>query len=135
MLRGLLVTLILAACPLFAETNCDRPNNVVRIDSGNKRLFVVGKGDQIATATKARDFLKPLAKYVLRCQPSWATDWNASVFAEPTLALYKTEIEDRNPNDARKWADSYIGEYNRRDQKLFIHPLSPKDKKWIHVAE
>ena len=135
MLKGLLLTLTFAVCPLLAQSNCDYPNNVTRIDSGNRRLFAIGRADQIATPTKARSFLRPLVKYVSRCQPRWVTEWNVSIFTEPTLALYKTEIENRSSGDARKWADSYIGEYNSRNQKLLLHPISPTDKKWIDIAE
>ena len=124
-----------AVCPLFAQSICEHPSNVVRIDSENKRLFAIGTGDKIATPIKARTFLKPLAKYVSNCQPSWGKDWNVSIFTEPTLALYKTEIENRSPSEAQKWAHSYIGEYSSQTQKLFLQPLSPKDKRWIHVAE
>jgi hypothetical protein len=135
MLKALLLTILLTVRSLFAQSNCNHPSNVVRVDDENKRIFAIGSGNQIATPTKARAFLKPLAKYVSKCQPSWVADWNVSIFTEPTLALYKTEIENRSLNDTQNWASSYIGEYNSRDQNLVLHPLSPKNKKWLHVAE
>jgi hypothetical protein len=131
-----LLTLLLMSSPVvvLAQLDCNHPENVARIDLQAKRLFALGTEDQIATPTDARGFLKPLANYVLRCQSRWANEWSISIFTERGFALYKTEIQNPVPNAAQKWADSYIGEYSRRDQKLVLHPLSPKDKKWIRIA-
>ena len=132
--KALLLTLALIRSPLLAQSNCDQPGNVARIDAQGRRLFAVGVEDQIATPTNARGFLKPLANYVSRCQSGWGKHWNISIFTESDLALYKTELESRSQRDAQRWGRSYIGEYSSGNQKLVLNPLSPKAKKWIRVG-
>jgi hypothetical protein len=44
-------------------------------------------------------------------------------------------LSTENSSGPPQWADSYIGEYHSRDQKLFIQPLSPQKKKWLTIAK
>lgn len=130
---ALLLTLFINS-PLLAQHQCEQPSNVTRLDSRSKRLFAIGSENDIKTAANARGFLKSLANYISRCQSGWEKDWNVSIFADRRFAAYKTELESRSPHDTREWADAYIGEYSRSDQKLTLHPMSAKAKKWMRVS-
>ena len=129
----LLLTLGMAS-PSLAQGNCHQPSNVARIDTRSKRLFAIGSENEIQTPAKALTFLKPLAKYISSCQSGWKKDWSVSIFADRKFAQYKTEIGSPNPQETREWADAYLGEYSRGNQRLELHPLSPRAKKWIRVS-
>ncbi|HEX3323128.1 MAG TPA: hypothetical protein VHR84_20665 [Terriglobales bacterium] len=132
--KSIVVMMLFATCPVFAQSTCEHRSNVVRVDSENKRLFVIATEDEIATPNKARTFLKPFAKYVLTCQPGWDNHWNVSIFTQPTLALYKSEIESQSASEVERWTNSYIAEYSSQNQKLVIAPLSLHKKRWMRVA-
>lgn len=129
-----LILTLLVASPLLAQANCDRPSNVALLDSRNKRLFAIGSENDIQTAAHARVFLKPLANYISSCQSGWEKDWSVSIFADRKFVQCKTELGSPNPQAAQEWANAYIGEYTRRNERLLQHPLSPKAKKRIRVS-
>lgn len=120
-----------------AEEQCLKVKSaqIVRVDDRSKRVFVRIKPDQISTQRKARSVLLPLQEKITACYPHFGKEWNASFFSDERYADYKTEFIDKPSNIAiADWRDHYIGEYDRKRQKMTLYPTLPKLVKYFTVA-
>jgi hypothetical protein len=96
---------------------------------------VVINPDQISTQRKAGSVLLSLQEKITACYPHFGKEWNASFFSDERYADNKTEFIDKPSNIAiSDWSDHYIGEYDRKKQKMTLYPLLPKLVKHFPVA-
>lgn len=118
-----------------AEEQCSKVKSalIVRVDDRAKRVFVQIKPDQISTQRKARSVLLSLQEKITACYPHFGKDWNASFFSEGNYAVYKSELGD-TPSIVGGWRGHYIGEYDRKKQKMTLYPTSPERVKYFTVA-
>jgi hypothetical protein len=118
-----------------AEEQCSKVKSaqIVRVDDRSKRVFVRIKPDQISTQRKAKIVLLSLQEKITACYSHFGKDWNASFFSEKEYAVYKSELGD-NPSIVDGWRDHYIGEYDRKTQKMTLYPTSPERVKYFTVA-
>jgi hypothetical protein len=120
-----------------AEEQCSKVKSaqIVRVDDRSKRVFVVINPDQISTQRRARSVLLSLQEKITACYPHFGKEWNASFFTDERYADYKTEFIDKPSNvSIPDWSDRYIGEYDRKKQKMTLYPLLPKLVKHFPVA-
>jgi hypothetical protein len=120
-----------------AEEQCSKVKSaqIVRVDEKSKRVFVQIKPDQISTQRKAKSVLLSLQEKITACYPYFEKEWNASFFSDEKYADYKTEFIDKPSNVAiADLSGHYIGEYDRKKQKLTQYPLLPKLVKHFTVA-
>ena len=107
---------------------------VVRFDDAGKRVFVWAHEKEIATTRKAQSFFQSLQQTVEKCRPSWGKDWSVSVFSETVYAGYKDEPQLQEFLKDGRWSRAYVGEYDRRSQKLTLNPQDPKKVRSLQVA-
>ena len=120
-----------------AEEQCSKVKSpqIVRVDDRSKRVFVQIKTDQISTQRKAKSVLLSLQAKITACYPHFGKEWNANFFSDEKHADYKTEFIDKPSNIAiADWSDHYIGEYDRKTQKMTLYPLLPKLVKHFTVV-
>ena len=120
-----------------AEEQCSKVKSaqIVRVDDRSKRVFVRITPDQISTQRKAKSVLLSLQAKITACYPHFGKEWNASFFSDEKHADYKTEFIDKPSSIAiADWSDHYIGEYDRKKQKLTLYPNLPKLVKHFTVA-
>jgi hypothetical protein len=120
-----------------AEEQCSKVKSpqIVRVDERSNRVFVRIKPDQISTQQKAKSVLLSLQEKITACYPHFGKEWNVSFFSDEKYADYKTEFIDKPSNIAiADWSDHYIGEYDRKKQKLTLYPILPKPVKHFTVA-
>jgi hypothetical protein len=138
-MKAIALLLLLATLHGFgasqADEQCSKVNSalIVRVDDRSKRVFVQIKPDQISTQRKARSVLLSLQEKITACYPHFGKDWNASFFSEGKYAVYKSELGD-NPSIVGGWRGHYIGEYDRKNQKMTLYPTSPERVKYFTVA-
>jgi hypothetical protein len=134
------IALLLLLAPLQglgasqAEEQCSKVKSaqIVRVDDRSKRVFVRIRPDQISTMRKARSVLLSLQEKITTCYPHFGKDWNASFFSDERHADYKTEFIDKPSSiSIADWSDHYIGEYERKKQRLTLYPMAPKLMKYF----
>jgi hypothetical protein len=140
-MKAIALLLLLATLHGFgasqADEQCSKVNSalIVRVDDRSKRVFVQIKPDQISTQRKAKSVLLSLQEKITACYPRFGKEWNASFFSDEKHADYKTEFINEPSNIAiADWNDHYIGEYDRKKQKLTLYPLLPKLVKHFTVV-
>ena len=118
-----------------AEEQCSKVKSaqIVRVDDRSKRVFVQIKPDQISTQRKAKSVLLSLQEKITACYPHFGKEWNASFFSDEKYAVYKSEFGDK-PSVIGGWSDHYVGEYDRKKQKMTLYPTVPKLVKHFTVA-
>jgi len=118
-----------------AEEQCSKVKSaqIVRVDDRSKRVFVLIKPDQISTQGKAKSVLLSLQEKITACYPHFGKEWNASFFSDKKYAVYTSEFGD-NPSVIDGWSDHYVGEYDRKKQKMTLYPTVPKLVKHFTVA-
>jgi hypothetical protein len=118
-----------------AEDQCSKVKSaqIVRVDDRSKRVFVQIKPDQISTQRKAKSVLLSLQEKITACYPHFGKEWNASFFSDEKYAVYKSEFGD-NPSVIGGWRGHYVGEYDRKEQKMTVYPTLPKLVKHFTVA-
>lgn|GEM_PF-4951281 len=102
---------------------------VVRIDEDSKRVFMQMQLEQISTPRKARSILRSVQDLVEKCRSSWGNTWSVSFFIESKYAGYKDEPQILDSIANGNWAQSYIGEYDRKSNKLTLNPSVPRKLK------
>jgi hypothetical protein len=120
-----------------AEEQCSKIKSVqiVRVNDRAKRVFVQIKPDQISTQRKAKSVLLSLQEKITACYPHFGKEWSASFFSDERYADYKTEFIDKASDiTISDWSDHYIGEYDRKKQKITLYPTNPKLVKHYLVA-
>jgi hypothetical protein len=133
----LLLTPIQGLSDIQAEDQCSKVKSaqIVRVDDRSKRVFTQIKPDQISTQRKARSVLISLQEKMTACYPHFGKEWNASFFSDEKYADYKTEFIDKPSNiSIADWADHYIGEYDRKKQRLTLYPTAPKLMKYFTIV-
>jgi hypothetical protein len=110
-----------------AEEQCSKVKSalIVRVDEGSKRVFLQINPDQISTQRKAKSVLLSLQEKITACYPHFGKDWTASFFSDKKYAVYKSEFGDA-PSIIDGWSDHYVGEYDRKEQKMTLYPTLPK---------
>jgi hypothetical protein len=100
---------------------------IVRVNDKAKRVFVLINPDQISTQRNAKSVLLSLQEKITACYPHFGKEWNASFFSDERYADYTTEFIDK-PSDIAisDWSDHYIGEYDRKKQKMTLYPTKPR---------
>jgi hypothetical protein len=120
-----------------AEEQCLKVKSaqIVRVDDRSKRVFVQITPGQISTQRKAKPVLLSLQEKISACYPHFGKEWNASFFSDERYADYKTDFIDKSSSvSIADWPDHYIGEYDRKKQKMTLYPLLPKLMKHFTVA-
>jgi|SRR5262245_53277063 len=120
-----------------AEEQCSKVKSaqIVRVDDRSKRVFARIKPDQISTQRKAKSVLLSLQEKITACYPHFGKEWNASFFSDEKYADYKTEFIDKPSNiSIADWADHYVGEYDRKKQRLTLYPTDPKLMKYFTIV-
>ena len=117
-----------------AETcKSDDAAKIVQIDERNERAFVVTSPDKINTVTKARKVLLAVQETLKQCRPKWGNTWSVSFFSDPKYAGYKHEDNMKPFVRDGSWSSAYLGEYERVEGKLTLHPADPKRIKFLKV--
>jgi hypothetical protein len=106
---------------------------IVRLDDRSQRVFIEGRSDQIDTSAKARKILFAVQDSLRDCRPTWK-DWSVSFFAERKFAGYKTEPELETSVQDGSWSRAYVGEYDRKKQRLVLNPSDPKKLKFLNIT-
>lgn len=106
---------------------------VVQIDERNERIFVVTSPDKINTVAKARKVLFALQETLRQCRPQWKRSWSVSFFSDSKYAGYKHDDNLQTFVRDGSWARAYLGEYERVEGKLTLHPAEPKRIKFLKV--
>jgi hypothetical protein len=120
-----------------AEEKCSKVKSaqIVRVDDRSKRFFVRIRPDQISTKRKAGSVLLSLQEKITACYPHLGKEWSASFFSDERYADYKTEFIDKPSSiSIADWSDHYIGEYERKKQRLTLYPMAPKLMKYFTIV-
>jgi len=110
-----------------------KSGRIVRVDDRSKRVFVQINPDRISTQRKAKLVLLSLQERISACYPQFGKEWAVSFFSDEKYAVYKSELGD-NPSIVGGWSDHYLGEYDRKEQKMTLYPTSPKLVKYFTVV-
>ena len=89
--------------------------------------------DRINTVAKARKVLLSLQETLKQCRPKWGRTWSVSFFSDPTYAGYKHDDNMQPFVRDGSWSRAYLGEYERVEGKLTLHPADPKRLKFLKV--
>lgn len=111
----------------------DEAAKIVQVDERNERVFVVTSLDKINTAAKARKVLLSVQQTLKQCRPGWRNTWSASFFSDPKYAGYKHDDNMKPFVRNGSWSRAYLGEYERVEGKLTLHPADPKNLKFLKV--
>ena len=140
-MKAIALLLLLAPVQGLSESQAEeqclkiKSAQIVRVDDRSKRVFVRITPDQISTQRKAKSVLLSLQEKITACYPHFGKEWNASFFSDERYADYKTEFIDKPSNiSIPDWSDHYIGEYDRKKQKMTLFPTVPKLVKHFTVA-
>ena len=130
----LVVSVLTAAAQTHPETcKSDDSGNIVQIDERNERIFVVTSLDKINTVAKARKVLFALQKTLKECRSNWGNTWSVSFFSDAKHAGYKHEDNMKPFVRDGSWSRAYLGEYERMEGKLTLHPADPNRIKFLKV--
>jgi hypothetical protein len=128
------VSLATAAGQALAETcKSDDSTKIVHVDDRNERVFVVTSLERINTVVKARKVLLSLQQTLKQCRPAWGRTWSVSFFSDPTYAGYKHDDNMQPFVRDGSWSRAYLGEYERVEGKLTLHPAEPHRLKFLKV--
>ena len=111
----------------------DDAANIVQIDERNERVFVVTSLDTINTAARARKVLLSLQKTLKQCRATWGNTWSVSFFSDRKYAGYKHDDNMKPFVRDGSWSRAYLGEYERAEGKLTLHPADPNRLKFLKV--
>jgi hypothetical protein len=111
------------AAPPDADLNCVEGvlgrDSLVRIDQGNKRLFVVMK----KTGQAGLPRLIGRLEFCFRDHP-WSRLWSMSVFSSTHVAGYKDESAILPFHKTNAWAEGYLAEYQSAIRLLTLNPAT-----------
>ncbi|OLB32001.1 MAG: hypothetical protein DMG41_12305 [Acidobacteria bacterium] len=111
----------------------DDAANIVQMDERNERVFAVTSLDRINTVAKARKVLLSLQKTLKQCRPTWGNTWSVSFFSDRKYAGYKHDDNMKPFVRDGSWSRAYLGEYERVEGKLSLHPADPNRLKFLKV--
>jgi hypothetical protein len=130
----LLLSVPKAVAQTHSETcKSDDSGSIVRIDERNERIFVVTTLDKINTVAKARKVLLALQKTLKECRSNWGNTWSVSFFSDAKHAGYKYDDSVKPFVRDGSWSRAYLGEYERVEGKLTLHPADPNRLKFLKV--
>ena len=130
----LLVSIPTAVGQAPAETcTSDDSAQIVHVDDRNERVFVVTSLDKINTAAKARKVLLSLQQTLKQCRAKWGRTWSVSFFSDRKYAGYKHDDNMQPFVRDGSWSRAYLGEYERVEGKLTLHPADPTRLKFLKV--
>jgi len=123
------------AAPQAPSETCqsDESAKIVQIDERNERIFVVTSLDKINTVVKARKVLLALQGTLMQCRPQWGHTWSVSFFSDAKYAGYKHEANMQTFVRNGSWSRAYLGEYERVEGKLTLHPAGPQRMKFLKI--
>jgi hypothetical protein len=117
-----------------AETcKSDDSAKIVQVDDRNERVFVVTSLDKINTVAKARKVLLSLQETLKHCRAKWGRTWSVSFFSDRKYAGYKHDDKMQRFVRDGSWARAYLGEYERVEGKLTLHPADLQRLKFLKV--
>ena len=117
-----------------AETcTSDDSAQIVHVDDRNERVFVVTSLDKINTVAKARKVLLSLQQTLKQCRAKWGRTWSVSFFSDRKYAGYKHDDNMQPFVRDGSWSRAYLGEYERVEGKLTLHPADPTRLKFLRV--
>jgi hypothetical protein len=111
----------------------DDSAKIVQMDERNERAFVVTSLDKINTVAKARRLLSSLQGTLKQCRPDWGNMWSVSFFSDAKYAGYKHDDKMKPFVRDGTWSRAYLGEYERVEGKLTLHPADPNRLKFLKV--
>lgn len=111
----------------------DDSAKIVQMDERNERAFVVTSPDRINTVAKARRVLLSLQETLKQCRPSWGNMWSVSFFSDAKYAGYKHDDKMKPFVRDGSWSRAYLGEYERVEGKLTLHPADSNRLKFLKV--
>jgi hypothetical protein len=138
-LRAIVFLLLLTPAQCLSDSQENKQclkvksEQIDRVDDRSKRVFVQINPGQISTQRKAKSVLLSLQEKIAACYPHFGKEWRASFFSDEKYAVYKSEFGD-NPSIIDGWRDHYVGEYDRKGQKMTLYPTSPKMVKYFTVV-
>jgi len=118
----------IAACMLSANDSCIRPENVVRIDAQNERLFIAATPAEVSGADSMIRLVSNATQYIAKCHVNWGSRWSLSVFSDAKYAAYKDEQAVRPYVISGEWATAYLAEYDHGTKKLVRYPAQPEKR-------
>jgi len=123
----LILTLTIFAFTSLAEAceNCLLPQDFVRLDISNKRLFAVISEDKIVDINHVKELIVSANTYISMCCKNWNNKWSVSFFSEEKYVGYKDENEVHDYVDDGSWYLAYLGEYDHAERQLTLFPLEP----------
>ena len=111
----------------------DDSAKIVQMDERNERAFVVTSPERINTVVKARRVLLFLQETLKQCRPNWGHMWSVSFFSDAKYAGYKHDDKMKPFVRDGSWSRAYLGEYERVEGKLTLHPADPNRLKFLKV--
>lgn len=111
----------------------DDSAKVVQLDERNERIFVVTSPDKINTVAKARRVLLALQETLRQCRPQWGRSWSVSFFSDSKYAGYSHDDNLQTYVRDGTWARAYLGEFERVEGKLTLHPAEPRRIKFLKI--
>lgn len=118
---AVLVFAALAGCASAAQ-ECRTPQNVVRVDERNERLFVEASELDVTSPEAAKTLIQGAESYIHACRTAWTTKWSVSVFSDRKYAGYKDEQSLLPHVQSGAWQQAYLAEYDRADGSLVLFP-------------
>ena len=89
--------------------------------------------DKINTVAKARKVLLSLQETLKQCRAKWGRTWSVSFFSDRKYAGYKHDDNMQRFVRDGSWARAYLGEYERVEGKLTLHPADLQRLKFLKV--
>jgi len=130
----LIVACNFLSCSKPAERGCGGADFVVlRMDDGNRRIFIQGDDDSVGDLDVLVARLKSVSAYIERCRPEWGDGWSASVFTEKKYASYKDDESVRAYVADGSWERSYLAEYSNRKGLLTRYPLHAERRSVVEM--
>ena len=122
--RGaILAASLLPTSALAGGDGCVPPENVLRIDDRNARLFIQASEADINDLASMQEAISAPESYIRECQKGWGADWSLSFFSERQYAGYKDEEALRDYVASGVWEKAYLAEYDHAGKLLTRYPL------------
>jgi hypothetical protein len=99
--------------------------DIQRFDDRNLRVFVVVAPALVEDHAALIALMQDIAAGIAKQRPTWAADWNASLFAAAHLVGYKDELHLAEYVALGEWENGYLGEYSHGSKSIVLHPLNP----------
>jgi hypothetical protein len=128
-----LAALAFGQTPSNETCNSTDASKIVRTDDRAERVFVEARLEQINTLAKAQKVLISVEKSLKKCRPNWSNSWSASFFSDRKYAGYKHDSQMEPFVEDGSWFRSYVGEYDRKTEKLTLNPTDPKKVKFLKI--